>query len=133
MTLATLPRSTFRPSPGRARVAVAAAELQHAIDALYEEDREKARQRERARMETAAKTERLVRLGQARAATRALRIEVDRKWFWDFAAEALDTMREAASDARRHGEQMRAQAIESRIDAACTQLDKIQQREANKR
>ena len=131
MTLATLPRSTsLRPSPGRAKVAAAASALQQAINDLYAEDRERAAQRERNRLRNAAETERLVRLGQARLATRKLRVEVPAKFFWDFSAEALDALRELASEAKQHGQQMRAQAIESRIDAACEQLDRIQKREA---
>lgn len=131
MTLATLPRSTpLPPSPARAKVAAAAAALQRAIDELYAEDRERAAQRERARAENDAKAAKFLRLAKARQATRAMRVEVPAKFFWDFAAEALDALRELASEAKQHGQQMRAQAIESRIDAACEQLDKIQQQEA---
>ena len=131
MTLATLPRSTpLRPSPGRAKVAAAAAALQQAIDDLYREDREREAERERNRQRNAAETERLVRLGKARLATRKLKVEVPAKFFWDFAAEALDAMRELAREAKQHGQQMRAQGIEARIDAMCGELDRIQKREA---
>jgi hypothetical protein len=57
-------------------------------------------------------------------------LSVDRRWFWDFANDALDTMREASSEAKRKGEQMRAQAIDARIDAACVQLEAVQKRAA---
>jgi len=131
MTLATLSRSPpFRPSPARARVAQAAAQLQAAIDALYEEDKARARERERARQESDAKAKRLTLMAEAREATRGLRVEVPTKFFWDFSAEALDAMRELAAAARRNGEQMRAQAIEARVDGFCGELDKIQRREA---
>ena len=131
MTLATLPRSTsLPPSPARAKVAAAAAQLQRAIDQLYAEDRERDAQRERARAESDRKAKRFVLMAEARRATRELRVEVPAKFFWDFAAEALDALHELAREAKQHGQQMRAQAIESRIDAACVQLDRIQKREA---
>lgn len=131
MTLASLPRSiSLRPSPGRARVAAAAAALQQAIDDLYAEDREREAERERNRQRNAAETERLVRLGKARLATRKLRVEVQAGFFWSFAAEALDSMRALAREAKQRGDQMRARAIEGRIDVMCGELDRIQKREA---
>jgi hypothetical protein len=57
-------------------------------------------------------------------------LSVDRKFFWSFANDALDTMREASSEAKRKGEQMRAQGIDARIDAACVELERVQKREA---
>ncbi len=136
MTVMTA-RSAIEPlrlprSPGRARVAAAAAALQSAVEELYREEREREAARERARKETDAKAKRLALMAEARQATREMRIEIDRKWFWDFAAEALDALRELAAEAKQHGQQMRAQAIESRIDAACAELDRIQKREASR-
>jgi hypothetical protein len=99
---------------------------------MYAEDREKAAKRDRAHKENAARAERLLRLAEARQATRGMRVEVDRKWFWDFANDALDTMREASGEAKKRNEQMRAQGIDARIDAACVQLDRIQKRETGR-
>ena len=94
MTVMTA-RSAIEPlrlprSPGRARVAAAAAALQSAVEELYREEREREAARERARKETDAKAKRLALMAEARQATREMRIEIDRKWFWDFAAEALE-------------------------------------------
>ena len=131
MTLATLPRApSLPPSPARAKVTAAAAALQRAIDDLYAEDRERAAQRERARAENDAKAARFLRLAKARQATRELRIEVDRRWFWDFAGEAVHLLGEFASEANKRGERTRADAINSRVDAFCAALNKIQEREA---
>jgi hypothetical protein len=135
MTLAILPRSRatpFRlpPSPARAKVVAAAAELQHAIDDLYAEARAQAAERERAHRENDAKAKRATLRAETRAATRELRIEVDAKWFWSFVNDALDCMKDLAGEARKQSQNMAAGALELRIDAACKELDRIQQREA---
>jgi hypothetical protein len=131
MTLATLPRSLVIPrSPARSRVAAAAAELQRAIDQLFEEAKEQARERARRDAENEAKAQAHVANAKARAATANLRIEVDRKWFWSFCNEMLDTLRAVSADAKRRGEQGDARMIERVIDDACTQLEKIQAKEA---
>jgi hypothetical protein len=129
MTLTTLSRSTVEPlrrSPARARFDDAMAELRRAVAAIDAEDRERAAARERAWQETEAKVERRVRLAAAREATKALRLEVPTRWFWSFANDALDDMRTLASEARRQGEQGRAQALDARLDAALKELNKIQ-------
>jgi hypothetical protein len=133
MTLATLSRSTVEPlrrSPARARLDDAMAELRRAVAAMDTEDRERAAKRDRARQENAAKTERLVRLVQARLATKNLRIEIDRKLFWSLTGELIETLRQCAADAKRRGETGDVRVIERVIDDACTQLEKIQAKEA---
>lgn len=131
MTLATLPRSlSLPPSPARARVAAAAAALQHAIDALYEEDKERAAQRERASAESAARAKRLALMAEARNATRHLRVEVDRRWFWNFANEVMDDLHQQANEARGAGQRMRVTQLANRIEALGNELDKIQKRQA---
>ena len=58
MTLATLrspPPLIIQPSAARSRVAAAAAELQRAIDQLFEEAKEQARERARRDAENEAK------------------------------------------------------------------------------
>ena len=69
---------------------------------------------------------------KARAATANLRIEVDRRWFWNFTGELVDLLRQVAADARRRGETVDANAIEARIDDAVEQLERVQKREATK-
>jgi hypothetical protein len=131
MTLATVPRAAVLPrSPARDRVAQAAKLLQDAVDGLYREAREEAAKRERTYRENAAERERRVALAAAREATRALRLEVGTKWFWDFTADAIDCMHQLAQEARRQGQQAHADALEVRIDAAVKELDRIQQRQA---
>jgi hypothetical protein len=131
MTLATTP--LLQPSAGPSRVETAAELMQQALRQLWAEDRERAADRERARKATDARAKKFLLLAQAKRATREMRVVVPAKFFWDFCAEGLDAMRELANEAKQHGQQMRAQAIENRIDAACAQLDRIQQREASRR
>jgi hypothetical protein len=119
-------------SAARRKVAEAARLLQEGLNALYQEEREKADARARANAETDAKAKRLVALAQARQATRGLRLEVDKKWFWSFNNEMLDLLRQVAADAKSRGEHADARAIEAHIDAACEQLEKIQKRETAK-
>jgi Asp-tRNA(Asn)/Glu-tRNA(Gln) amidotransferase A subunit family amidase len=133
MTLATLPRSSslpMSPSQARARVAAAASALQRTIDDLYAADKAQAAQRERDRAESDTKAKRLVSLAQARQATRELRVEVPAKWFWNFSAEALDAFRELAKEAKQQGQRGLADSIERRVDAICTELERIQKRTA---
>jgi hypothetical protein len=134
MTLTTARSTTVTPfrvpvSPGRAKVAAAAAALQQAIDEMFAEDKAKARARERVRQENAAKTERRVRLAQTRLAARAQWVEAPAKWFWSFANESLDSMRDLAAEAKRQGQRREAAALESRIDVICGELERIQQRQ----
>jgi|HubBroStandDraft_4_1064222.scaffolds.fasta_scaffold3106150_1 hypothetical protein len=41
-------------------------------------------------------------------------------------------MRELAAEAKKHGQQMRAQGIEARVDEICGRLDQLQKREAGR-
>jgi hypothetical protein len=128
MSLATqLP--PFHPSPGRARVAAAARLLQEAIDELYREDRAKALEGERARAESDARAKRFTLMAEARNATRELRVEVDRRWFWNFVNEVMDDLHQQANEARRAGEQMRVTQLENRIEALGNELDRIQKQQ----
>ena len=122
-----LPQST-----GRRKVADAARLLQEGLNALYEEERAKADARARANAESDARAKRHTALAQTRAATRGLRIEIDRKFFWSFCNEALDLLRAVAANARKRGAQADARAIERHIDDMCDQLERVQKREANK-
>jgi hypothetical protein len=134
MTLTTARSTTVTPlliplSPGRRRVQEAVANLQAAFEEMLREDRERARQREQARQDNAAETERRTRLAAARVATRHLRIEVDRKWFWDFTATALDAMQDLAREARKQGQKTEAAALQARLDTTVQALEKLQARE----
>jgi hypothetical protein len=115
-------------SPGRRRVNEAVGRLQDALGQLFAEEAAREAERERARLEGEAKAQRRLHLAQARQATRAMRIEVDARWFWDFANGALDSMRDLAAEAKRQGQNGPANALEARIDAAVKTLDEIQKR-----
>jgi hypothetical protein len=133
MSLVALSRSPSPPqSSARARLVDAATELRRAIVALEREDRERADQSERAWQQNRAKIERRARLAAAREATRGMRIEVDRKWFWNSHNETLDLLRAVAADAKKRGETSDAQMIERHIDAMCDQLERIEKREVAK-
>jgi hypothetical protein len=134
MNLPAIRRSTgtrlqIPKSPGRARVDAAVYALQQALNQMFNEESEKEAERQRARQEGAAKTERRVRLAQARLAARAQWVEVPAKFFWSFANESLDSMRDLAREARKQGQRREADALNARIDAACTELERIQQRQ----
>jgi hypothetical protein len=133
MTLATL-RSPLiiQPSPARSRVAAAAAELQRAIDQLFEEAKEQARERARRAEESDAKARAHIARAQARQATRGLRIEIDRKMFWSLTGDLVETLRQCAVDARQRGATGDACVIERVIDGACEQLERIQKKEASR-
>jgi hypothetical protein len=123
----------LQPSAGRSRVQAAVELINQGLRQLHAEQRER---EERARsFKVAPYSEReqaLINKAEARRIKQQHMISVDRKWFWDFCAAALDIAREAAAEARKRGEQGRADSIEGRIDAACERLDKLQQREADR-
>jgi hypothetical protein len=133
MSLVALSRSPSPPPPrssARARLADAATELRRAVADLECEDREQAAERERSWQETKAKVERRARLAAARQATRGLRIEVDRKWFWNFNNETIELLHTIAADAKKRGETNNAQMVERHIDGMVEQLERIQKKEA---
>jgi hypothetical protein len=99
-------------------------ELRRAVAAVDAEGRARAAQRERARQENAAQTERRVLMAQARLATKELRIEIDRRWFWSTMGEMLDMLRACAADAKKRSATADARTIERVIDAAGEQLEK---------
>jgi hypothetical protein len=125
ITPSQLPRSE-----GRARVSAAVAKLQDALGQLYAEEARKEAAREQTRQDGEAKARRRLHLAQARQATRAQRVEVSTKFFWDFASEGLDAMRELAAAAKKRGERGHADAIERRVDEICTELERVQTQEA---
>jgi hypothetical protein len=132
MTLATVSRAppVIAPSPARKRVAAAAAELQRAVDQLFEEAKDQARERARRAEESDAKARAHIARAKARAATRGYRLEVDRKWFWSFNNETMDLLRAVAADAKKRGETSDARMVERHIDSMCDQLEAIQKKEA---
>ena len=131
-TVATLPRSAsprlrLPRSPARGRLDDAVTELRRAVAAVDAEDRVRAAQREHARQENAAQTERRVLMAQARLAT-----EIDRRWFWSTMGEMLDMLRACAADAKKRSEHGDARMIERVVDEVRTALEKIQAKEASK-
>ena len=68
-------------------------------------------------------------MAEARNATRELRVEVDRRWFWNFVNEVMDDLHQQANEARRAGEQMRVTQLENRIEALGNELDRIQKQQ----
>jgi hypothetical protein len=121
----------LQPSAGRSRVQAAAELIQQGLRQLWAEERERAERQRSFRVAPFSEREQaLINKAEARRIKQQHMISVDRAWFWNFSAEALDALRELAAEAKKHGQQMRADSIESRVDAACQQLDRLQQREA---
>jgi hypothetical protein len=129
MTLATTP--LLQPSAGRSRVETAVELMNQAQRLLRAEELERAERQRNFKVTPFDEREKAaIRKAELRRIKQEHMLSVDRRWFWDFANDALDTMREASSEAKRKGEQMRAQAIDARIDAACVQLEAVQKRAA---
>jgi hypothetical protein len=129
MTLATTP--LLQPSAGRSRAETAVELMNQAQRLLRAEELERAERQRNFKVTPFDEREKAaIRKAELRRIKQEHMLSVDRRWFWDFANDALDTMREASSEAKRKGEQMRAQAIDARIDAACVQLEAVQKRAA---
>jgi hypothetical protein len=121
----------LQPSAGRSRVDTAVELMNQAQRLLWAEQREREKRRREFKVAPYSEREQaLINKAEARRIKQQHMISVDRAWFWNFSAEALDALRELAAEAKKHGQQMRADSIESRVDAACQQLDRLQQREA---
>jgi hypothetical protein len=129
MTLATLPRTRapliIPKSPARDRVAAAAAALQHAVDALYEEAKAEARERAKRDEETDAKARAHVARVKARAATKEYRVEVSKKWLEEFASDALDAMHAQLAAAKANGHRAFVGQLSDRIDHLISDLQKL--------
>jgi hypothetical protein len=127
MSLATLTRAPLiiPKSPARERVAAAAAALQHAIDALYEEAKAEAREKARRDAETDRAAQARVARAKARLATKEYRIEISRKWLEEFAQDALDVMGEQAAAARSNGRNALANQLSDRIDHLVADLQRL--------
>jgi hypothetical protein len=127
MTLAVL----APPDTGQSRITAAEELLRQAMVLLHREqrDREK-RQRQFTIRPFDEREKAAMRRAELQRIKQEHMISVDRRWFWDFANAALDEMRSASHEAKKHGEQMRAQGIDATVDMLCEQLDLIQQRQA---
>jgi hypothetical protein len=127
VTLATISRPPVivPRSPARARVAAAAAELQRAVDQLYEEAKAEAREKARRDAETDRAAQARVARAKARLATKEYRIEISRKWLEEFAQDALDVMGEQAAAARSNGRNALANQLSDRIDHLVADLQRL--------
>jgi hypothetical protein len=127
MTLATVSRAplVIAPSAARQRVAAAAAALQHAVDALFEEAKEQARERRARDEENDRKAQAHIARAKARAATRDLRIEVSKKWLEEFATDALDALAEQSKQAQANGQRALAGQLSDRVDHLIADLQKL--------
>jgi hypothetical protein len=129
MSLATLPRSRapliVPKSPARSRVAAAAAELQRAVDQLFEEAKTEAREKARRDEENDAKARAHVARAKARLVTKEYRIEISRKWLEEFASDALDALNAQANQAQANGQRAFADQLYDRINYLIADLQKL--------
>jgi hypothetical protein len=129
MSLATLPRTRapliIPKSPARSRVAAAAAELQRAVDQLFEEGKEQAREKAKRDEENDRKVQARLAKVKARLATKEYRVEISRKWLEEFATDALDAMSEQTNVARASGKNALANQLSNRIDHLIADLQRL--------
>jgi DNA repair exonuclease SbcCD ATPase subunit len=127
MSLATISRAPlFVPkSPARERVAAAANALQHAIDALYEEAKQEAREKAKRDEENDRRVQAHLAKTEARLATKGYRIEISKKWLEEFATDALDAMSEQAKQAQSVGRNALANQLSDRIDHLIADLQRL--------
>jgi DNA repair exonuclease SbcCD ATPase subunit len=129
MSLATLPRTRapliIPKSPARSRVAAAAAELQRAVDQLFEEGKEQAREKAKRDEENDRKVQARLAKVKARLATKEYRVEISRKWLEEFATDALDAMSEQAKQAQSIGRNALANQLSNRIDHLVADLQRL--------
>jgi hypothetical protein len=127
MTLATLNRAplVIAPSPARKRVAAAAAELQHAVDQLFEEAKEQARERARRDEENDRKVQARIARTHARAVTKEYRVEVSKRWVEELATDALDAMQAQMTVANANGQRAFAGQLYDRINHLIADLQRL--------
>jgi hypothetical protein len=124
---------TVKPSAGRSRVQTAAELIQQGLRQLWAEERERADRQRSFRVAPFSEREQAaIRQAELRRIKQEHLMSVNRARFWSFSVEALDAMRELAAEAKKHGQQMRAQGIEARVDEICGRLDQLQKREAGR-
>jgi hypothetical protein len=125
MTLATLSRTRapliIPKSPARSRVLAATAELQRAVDQLFEEA--KAQAREKAKRDE--ENERKAQARLARAATKEYRVEVSKRWLEELASDALDALNAQANQAQANGQRAFANQLSDRIDHLIADLQRL--------
>lgn len=126
MSLATISRAplVIPKSPARARVS-AAAELQRAVDQLYEEAKEQARERARRDAENEAKAQAHLARAKTRLATREYRVEVSQKWLEEFASDALDAMHAQMAASNANGQRAFVGQLSDRIDHLIADLQRL--------
>jgi hypothetical protein len=129
--LATMHRRD-EPTSGRASEASVEELLHAALRQLRAEKREHETRRRAFKVELDASAKRAVLAASARQAMRQSMLSVDSRWFWNFAGEAMDDLRQQRGEAVRSGEQRRADQLGDRIERLGAELDKIQKREARR-
>jgi DNA repair exonuclease SbcCD ATPase subunit len=129
MSLATLPRARapviVPRSPARSRVLAAANELRRAVDQLFEEAKQEAREKAKRDEENDRKAEAHVARARARLATKEYRIEVSKKWLEELAQTALDALGEQADAAKSIGRNALANQLSNRIDHLIADLQRL--------
>jgi hypothetical protein len=129
MSLATLPRSRapliVPKSPARSRVLAAANELQRAVDQLFEEAKQEAREKAKRDEENDRRVQAHLAKTKARLATKGYRIEISKKWLEEFATDALDAMSEQAKQAQSIGRNALANQLSNRIDHLVADLQRL--------
>jgi hypothetical protein len=129
MSLATLPRSRapliVPKSPARSRVLAAANELQRAVDQLFEEAKQEARERARRAEENDRKVQARIARTHARAVTKEYRVEVSKRWVEELATDALDAMQAQMTVANANGQRAFAGQLYDRINHLIADLQKL--------
>jgi hypothetical protein len=127
MSLATITRAPLiiPKSPARARVSAAAAELQRAVDQLYEEAKAEAREKARRDEENDRKAEARIARTHARAATKEYRVEVSKRWLEELATDAMDAMQAQMTAANANGQRAFVGQLSDRIDHLIADLQKL--------
>jgi hypothetical protein len=100
MSLATISRAPLivPRSPARSRVLAATAELQRAVDQLFEEAKAEAREKAKRDEENDRRVQAHLARARARAVIRENRVEVSKKWFNNLVEEvrAIEQAADAA-------------------------------------
>ena len=127
MTLATVSRAplVIPKSPARSRVLAATAELQRAVDQLFEEAKQEARARAKRDEENERKAQaHLAKVG-ARLATKEYRLEVSKKWLEQLASDAIDAMQAQMAMADANGQRAFGGQLYDRVNRLIADLQRL--------
>jgi hypothetical protein len=127
MSLATITRAPLiiPKSPARSRVLAAANELQRAVDQLFEEAKQEAREKAKRDEENDRRAQAHLAKTKARAATTRYRIEVSKKWLEELASDALTALNAQADQAQANGQRAFANQLGDRVNHLIADLQRL--------